>query len=60
MQALKLLTELVGEDAPAELWNNIGALRHQLGDLEGAKEAYTKAKEIMDSETDEDTKAVCV
>lgn len=59
-QALELLMEHVKVDVPPELWNNIGALRHQLGDLGGAAEAYGKAKEGMDgANLDEDTKNVC-
>jgi hypothetical protein len=46
-QALDLLTNQIGADVPPELWNNIGALRHQLGDLVGAREAFDKAQAAM-------------
>jgi tetratricopeptide (TPR) repeat protein len=46
-QALDLLTNQIGADVPPELWSNIGALRHQLGDLAGARDAFDKAQAAM-------------
>lgn len=53
-QALDLLTNQIGADVPPELWNNIGALRHQLGDLTGAKEAFEHAQAAMTIGPDSD------
>ena len=31
---------------PAELWNNLGALRHRLGKLDSAEQAYNYALKV--------------
>jgi RNA polymerase-associated protein CTR9 len=37
------LLQAQGEPVPIELWNNVGVLRHQLGNIEGAEQAYRLA-----------------
>eukprot|EP00124_Ichthyophonus_hoferi_P005871 Ihof_evm2s1008 gene=Ihof_evmTU2s1008 len=51
-----LLTDEAKTDVPPELWNNIGCLSQNLGDMHMAHEAYQSALSSMETETDEEIK----
>ena len=40
------LLKAAQQRVPAELWNNLGALRHRLGKLDSAEQAYTYALKV--------------
>lgn len=53
-QAVKILTETVGQDIPPEIWNNMAALFYRLGQLPDAKEKLDQALEKTKLEAQHD------